>query len=150
MSNNVFLIISCSAMDTFSKGKRRQIMQAVRRSRTRPELRLAELLSQLGVEFEQNVASLSGRPDFYFPTMNLVAFVHGCFWHGHTRCAKGCNLPKTNRAYWAEKIARNKRRDNRIVRQLRQCGFRVFTVWECELVGQRQPRRLLARLTDQG
>jgi len=95
-------------MDTFSIAKRRQIMQSVRRSGTAPEERLAELLADIGVKFERNSVDLPGKPDFWFPKANLVAFVHGCFWHGHTRCSKGRNTPQSNSSYWREKIARNK------------------------------------------
>jgi DNA mismatch endonuclease (patch repair protein) len=39
-----------------------------------------------------------------------VILVHGCFWHGHENCCEG-HLPKTNSAYWAPKLARNRKRD---------------------------------------
>jgi DNA mismatch endonuclease (patch repair protein) len=122
-------------------------MQAVRRSGTGPELRLAELLSQLNVEFEQNVASLPGKPDFWFPRFQLAVFVHGCFWHGHPRCAKGKMTPKTNRDYWQQKIKRNIARDRKNARQLRSLGISVITTWECELRRvQVLPGRLSVRL----
>lgn len=133
-------------MDSFTPQKRREIMQAVRRSKTRPELHLAELLSQFNIEFLQNVTSLPGKPDFWLPKYKLAVFVNGCFWHGHSRCIKGRSWPKTNTVYWKEKLARNHRRDVRVARSLRAQGIGVYTVWECELSKKQWPRRLLTRL----
>ena len=121
-------------------------MQAVRRKKTRPEEVLARLLSDAGVEYEQNSDELPGQPDFVFWDDATVVFVHGCFWHGHARCRKGRSRPKTNRRYWQEKIERNRRRDQRIARQLRRWGYSVFTIWECELTAGTIPSRLASRL----
>lgn len=120
-------------------------MQAVRRARTRPEKTLALLLRRAGVKFRQNVASLPGSPDFYVPAERLVVLVHGCFWHGHSRCRKGRSRPRTNRSYWRQKIARNQRRDRSVTRRLRVFGLSVYTVWECE-IGDSLPKRLATRL----
>jgi len=135
--------------DTFSQEKRRAIMQAVRRQRTRPEETLALLLRRAGVRFRRNVASLPGSPDFYMPAEGLAVFVHGCFWHGHGHCSKGRIRPKTNKAYWKTKVQRNQRRDCRAARRLRALGISVYTVWECELAAAGLPNRLLARLNPQ-
>ena len=133
--------------DVFTKGKRRKIMQAVRRQDTAPELSLAQELRRRGLSFGQHPATLPGKPDFYFPKVGLAVFVHGCFWHGHRRCRKGQSRPKTRRKYWQQKIARNQRRDRRDARQLRALGLSVYTVWECEIRRVGVPARLLARLT---
>lgn len=132
--------------DTFTKEKRRVIMQAVRRQRTRPEEVLAGLLRVEGLRFRRNVATLPGKPDVYFPEARLAIFVHGCFWHGHGRCSKGRMRPKTNTAFWKKKVQRNQRRDHRVARQLRALGMSVYTVWECELSATSLPKRLLVRL----
>jgi DNA mismatch endonuclease (patch repair protein) len=132
--------------DTFTKEKRRAIMQAVRRRRTRPEETLARLLRTQGLRFRRNVAKLPGKPDFYFLRAKVAVFVHGCFWHGHARCRKGRVRPKTNTAYWRTKVQRNQRRDHRARRQLRALGISVYTVWECELRTAGLPKRLLTRL----
>ena len=132
-------------MDRFTKAKRREIMQAVRRKKTRPEEALARLLNEAGVEYEQNSDELPGQPDFVFWDAATVVFVNGCFWHGHARCRKGRSRPKTNRRYWQEKIERNQRRDRRVARQLRRMGYSVFTIWECELTTA-IPIRLRVRL----
>ncbi|MCC6124354.1 MAG: DNA mismatch endonuclease Vsr [Pirellulales bacterium] len=132
--------------DTFTKEKRRAIMQAVRRKRTWPEDVLAARFRKHGLRFRRNVADLPGKPDIFFSDARVAVFVHGCFWHGHTRCEKGRKRPKTNTTYWKAKIQRNQRRDRRAARQLRALGISVFTVWECELSATGLPKRLLTRL----
>jgi len=132
--------------DIFSKQKRRSIMQAVRRSNTAPEQRLAAGLRALGLRFRRQARQLPGKPDFHFPAARLVVFVHGCFWHGHARCRKGRSLPKTRRSYWEQKIKRNRRRDRRVARKLRAAGYSVYTIWACELRRCAVPTRLLTRL----
>ena len=52
-------------------------------------------------------------------------------------------MPKSRLEYWGPKILANRRRDLKKTRQLRALGWRVITVWECEL---RQPLKLEARL----
>lgn len=132
--------------DTFAKEKRRAIMQAVRRERTRPEEILAARLRMDGLRFRRNVPTLPGKPDIYFPKARVAVFVHGCFWHGHARCSKGRMRPKTNTAYWKSKVQRNQRRDHRAARQLRALGISVYIVWECELSAAGPPKRLISRL----
>jgi len=58
--------------------------------------------------------------------------VHGCFWHGHD-CARGARVPKANRDYWVAKVARNRARDDTAQASLSAVGWRVETIWECEL-----------------
>ena len=133
-------------VDTFSTKKRRAIMQSVRRELTAPEETLAQLLDKLGCDYTRNVKELPGKPDIVLGHARLVVFVHGCFWHGHSRCRKGRSLPKTNHRYWRDKIDRNKRRDQRVGRQLRHLGYSVFTIWACELRTKRLPARMVTRL----
>jgi DNA mismatch endonuclease (patch repair protein) len=71
-------------------------------------------------------------------------FVHGCFWHGHG-CARGARVPKQNRAYWVAKVARNRVRDAAARRALRALGWRVVTVWECDLRAEAKLERRLAK-----
>lgn len=107
-------------------------MRAVKSTNTKPEVKLRKALFALGYRYRLNVKTLPGKPDIVFPKYNTVIFVHGCFWHGHD-CKRGRRIPKTNRAYWTDKIARNKARDIKHVKALADLGWRVITVWECEL-----------------
>ena len=74
------------------------------------------------------------------PKYRTIIFVNGCFWHGHVGCAAG-RLPKSNIKFWEEKIRRNRERDERVRKELEAAGWRVFTVWECDL--RNNERRLL-------
>jgi len=118
--------------DVFPPEKRSAIMRAVKSKDTKPELSLRKALFALGYCYRLNVKTLPGKPDLVFPKYRTVIFVHGCFWHGHS-CKRGRRVPKTNRAYWTEKIARNKARDRKNTVALKSLGWRVITVWECKI-----------------
>lgn len=118
--------------DVFSKEKRSEVMRAVKARDTGPEIRLRKALFALGFRYRLNVKNLPGKPDIVFPKHRTVIFVHGCFWHGH-HCKRGRRAPKANADYWREKIARNKARDQKNATALQYLGWRVITVWECEL-----------------
>jgi DNA mismatch endonuclease (patch repair protein) len=75
---------------------------------------------------------MPGKPDIVFPRQKVAIFVHGCFWHRHENC-KVANMPKSNIAFWQEKFDRNVARDQRNEKTLKAMGWRVETVWECEL-----------------
>lgn len=107
-------------------------MRAVKGRDTKPEVALRKKLHALGFRYRLNVEDLPGKPDLVFPKYKTAVFVHGCFWHGH-RCKRGSRQPKQNADYWKEKIARNKARDKKNAKELEKLGWRVITVWECEL-----------------
>lgn len=130
--------------------ERRRLMQRVRRENTAPEVVVAKALKAVGIRFRKNSKALPGKPDFYFPSCNTVLFVHGCFWHGHSSCKKGQASTKSNTEYWRDKIERNRARDRRVVRKLRQLGYSVFTLWGCDINSNPLPSRLLLRLKNSG
>ena len=121
-----------TATDVFTREKRSDIMRAVKGSNTKPEITLRKKLFALGLRYRLNVNGLPGKPDLVFPKHRTVIFVHGCFWHGHN-CKRGRRKPKQNADYWREKIARNKIRDKKNAAELAKLGWRVVTVWECEI-----------------
>jgi DNA mismatch endonuclease, patch repair protein len=118
--------------DVFGPEKRSAVMRQVKGAGTSPELKVRRLLWGLGARYRLNRADLPGRPDIVLPGRRLAVFVHGCFWHGHG-CARGARTPKANRDYWVAKIARNRARDDASRAALTAAGWRVETVWECEL-----------------
>lgn len=107
-------------------------MRQVRTSDTKPELTVRSLLRELGHHYRLNNGDLPGRPDLANRTHKWAVFVNGCFWHGHLDCSRA-KLPKRNWEYWMRKIRRNQDRDRRAILELRALGFRVVTIWECEL-----------------
>jgi DNA mismatch endonuclease (patch repair protein) len=42
-------------------------------------------------------------------------------------------VPKTHARFWKGKIAANRARDAKVTAELEELGWRVLTVWECEL-----------------
>ncbi|MGH8248471.1 MAG: hypothetical protein ACREUU_18790 [Gammaproteobacteria bacterium] len=89
-----------------------------------------------------NRADLPGQPDVVIPSLRLVVFADGCFYHC---CPQHGHLPKSNLSYWSPKLARNIRRDASTRRRLRRLGFSVWRLWEHELRGRnvgRTARRL--------
>lgn len=67
-----------------------------------------------------------------FPGKKKVIFVHGCFWHQHSNCPKG-RAPKSRLSYWGPKLERNKNRDIENIALLKDSGWDVMIVWQCEL-----------------
>ncbi|WP_455957653.1 very short patch repair endonuclease [Methylorubrum aminovorans] len=112
--------------------QRSRNMRAVRRADTKPELIVRRALHHAGYRFRLHRADLPGRPDIVLPKHRLVIFVHGCFWHRHEGCRRA-TTPKTRAEFWMAKFASNVARDERSMRQLRELGWRVVVVWECEL-----------------
>jgi DNA mismatch endonuclease, patch repair protein len=108
-------------------------MRSNRSKDTRPEVALRAALRAAGLTgYRKNVRALPGTPDLVFGPSRLAVFVHGCFWHGCTLCGK-VRTPATNRAFWEEKVARNRARHDRAMTELETQGWRSLTVWECEL-----------------
>jgi DNA mismatch endonuclease (patch repair protein) len=118
--------------DVFSPEKRSAVMRRVKGKDTAPELRVRKALTRLGLRYRLHRADLPGKPDIVMPGRRLAIFVHGCFWHGHS-CARGARVPKANRDYWLGKVGRNRARDDTHRAALEARGWRVLTLWECEL-----------------
>lgn len=106
-------------------------MAKVRVKGTKPEERLSQFLNGQGLEFSSNVSSLPGTPDVAFANQKVVVFVHGCFWHGHAGCRRA-TIPQNNREKWIAKIQANGKRDRRVSKVLRNMGWSVLTIWECQ------------------
>lgn len=108
-------------------------MSRIRSRDTKPELQLRRGLHAAGLRFRLDAQDLPGRPDLVFPRHRAVAFVHGCFWHGHD-CPL-FKLPVTRTEFWTDKIQKNRARDARATTALRAADWRVLTVWECAFRG---------------
>jgi DNA mismatch endonuclease (patch repair protein) len=120
-------------MDTISKARRRANMAAIRSANTKPEMLVRRFLFRNGLRFRLHARWLPGRPDIVVPSRRVVVLVHGCFWHGCTKCVDGRRKVKSNAKYWADKICRNRKRDHRNKRMLRKTGWVPLTIWECEV-----------------
>jgi DNA mismatch endonuclease (patch repair protein) len=117
--------------DFFSPEERSKLMSRIRgRANISTELKIAGILRASGVRGWRRHLSLPGRPDFTFSKQRICIFVHGCFWHDCPRCRKRSS---TRPEYWAKKIEVNRKRDQRVSRELRHRGYKVIVVWECTL-----------------
>ena len=124
-----------SRSDVFDEAKRSAVMRRVKGKDTTPELKVRRGLTALGARYRLHRADLPGKPDIVMPGRRLAIFVHGCFWHGHD-CARGARVPKANRDYWVAKVGRNRARDTTHFAALADDGWRVETIWECDLRDQ--------------
>ena len=134
--------------DVFTPEKRSAVMRRVKGRDTRPEMAVRRILRAAGVGYRLGGCGLAGRPDLVMQGRRVVVFVHGCFWHGHD-CARGSRQPKANAGYWAAKIGRNRDRDARVSAALAAEGWRVVTVWECEMKAEGFAERLVAAVRGQ-
>lgn len=114
--------------------KRHEIMSRVKNKNTKPEIIVRSLLHQSGFRFRLHRKDLPGTPDITLPKYKTVVFVHGCLWHGH-HCERG-KLPKTNRSFWEAKINNNIQRDIANKKALKENGWNVMTIWDCETSSQ--------------
>lgn len=124
---------------------RSALMARVRGKNTTPELRVRREAHRQGRRFRLHQRSLPGSPDLVFPARRLAIFVHGCFWHRHAGCSR-CTTPKTRRDFWAAKFEANVARDARNIASLKDLGWRVAVVWECETTDAQRLRSLIAAL----
>ncbi|TFW14162.1 DNA mismatch endonuclease Vsr [Brevundimonas intermedia] len=134
--------------DVFSPEKRSAVMRRVKGKDTSPELAVRRILRAAGIGYRLGGVGLPGRPDVVMKGRRVALFVHGCFWHGHD-CARGARQPKTNADYWIAKIARNRARDAAAVQALEVSGWRVVTVWECDMRRPDFAATLVAAVRDQ-
>jgi len=134
-------------MDALSPDRRSENMRRIRSVDTAPEMAVRKAAHRLGYRYRLHRKDLPGRPDLVFPSRKAAIFVHGCFWHQHSRCREG-RVPGSNRQYWSPKLAANVARDSRNRRKLRRLGWRVLTVWECEVSDSRLDARIVGFLDD--
>ncbi len=117
--------------DITDPATRSRMMAAIRARDTSPELAVRHALHERGFRYRLHLRHLPGRPDIVLPRYRAVIFVNGCFWHRHG-CANS-RLPTTRQDFWRNKLETNVARDDRNRRDLEALGWRIATVWECEI-----------------
>lgn len=113
-----------------TKAERSRIMSRIRSKDTSLETKIRSLLFHEGFRYRIHY-NVPGKPDIAFPNKKLAVFINGCFWHGH-----GCynsRSPKNNADFWNKKLTTNRERDKRNNSQLKNLGWKVLTLWECEI-----------------
>lgn len=132
--------------DIMTPAQRHYCMSRIRSNDTKPEMIVRRFLWSHGIRYRLHRKGLPGKPDIVIMRLRTVIFINGCFWHGHD-CRE--YRPKTNTDFWTSKIERNRRRDLDNGIKLRNAGYNVITIWECELSRSRRSdtlERLLATL----
>lgn len=119
-------------MDKCSRETRSYNMSCIRAKDTKPELLVRKYLFNKGFRFRKNDKRYPGKPDIILPKYKTCIFVNGCFWHHHADC-KYFAWPKTNTEFWKAKIDGNLARDEKNHAALRNMGWQVIVIWECQL-----------------
>lgn len=135
---------SIPTADPLSRAERSERMSRIRSKHTQPELHVRRTVFALGYRYKLHANGLPCRPDLVFPGRKKIILVHGCFWHRHRskRC-RLARLPKSKLEFWMPKLERNRARDMKNVTKLRRLGWKVLTIWECELSKPQLQQRIV-------
>ena len=127
--------------DVHNKATRSYNMSQIKGKDTKPEMLVRKFLHANGFRYKLHDKSLPGKPDIVLPKYRTVIFVHGCFWHGHKNC-KYYVTPKTRTEWWLYKINGNITNDLKTANLLKQDGWKIITIWECQLKPERIEKSL--------
>ncbi len=116
--------------DRLTPEQRHLVMSHIRSRDTKPEIVVRQWLWHHGYRYRLNVKSVPGKPDIVMRRYQTAIFVNGCFWHGHDGCFR---LPQTRKEFWENKIRRNRERDQHNYQLLKENGWQVVVIWECQL-----------------
>ena len=133
--------------DVHTKEIRSFNMSRIKGKDTKPEMLVRKYLHAHGLRYRLHSAGLPGRPDVVLSKYKTVVFIHGCFWHRHKEC-RYFVVPKTRTEFWMNKIGRNAANDDRQREALTAAGWRVLTIWECELKPTVRDKNLSFLLTN--
>lgn len=129
--------------DHLTPEERSRHMRRVRSQNTAPEMRVRQVAHAMGARFRLHRRDLPGTPDLVFPSRRKIIQVHGCFWHRHEGC-RAARMPKAHLDYWNAKLNRNVDRDRINLAALKELGWDVLVIWECETANLGTLRHRLA------
>ena len=118
--------------DKLTPEKRSWNISRIKGKDTKIEVEVRKYLFSKGYRFRKNDKRYPGKPDIVLPKYHVAIFVHGCFWHRHEGC-KDATTPKTRTEFWLEKFDKNVKNDQIKQEKLRELGWKVIVIWECEL-----------------
>ena len=118
--------------DILSREQRSYCMSQNRGKSTSPEMMVRRAVHSLGYRYRLHRRDLPGCPDLLFPSRKKVIFVNGCYWHRHN-CRKGRSIPETRENFWQNKFERTKERDKANLRKLKNLGWEILIIWECQI-----------------
>lgn len=107
-------------------------MSRIKGKDTKIEVKVRSWLFSKGFRFRKNDRRYPGTPDIVLPKYKTVIFINGCFWHRHEGC-RYATTPKTRTEFWINKFEKNVENDRKHKEELETMGWRVITLWECEL-----------------
>ena len=133
--------------DVHDKETRSYNMSRIKGKDTKPEMVVRKFLHAQGYRYRLHDKKLPGKPDIVLPKHKTIIQVHGCFWHGHEGC-RYFVIPKTKTEWWTEKIRKTKEKD--LVNQeiLENSGWKVITLFECDLKPKKKEETLLNLLKE--
>lgn len=123
-------------------------MSKIRGKKTKPEELIRKFLFSKGFRYRINDKRYPGRPDIVLPKYHTIIFIHGCFWHAHENC-KAAQLPETNAEFWRKKLSDNEVRDRKNIEKLRNEGWNVIVIWQCEIKNKNNRDKRLELLIDE-
>lgn len=118
--------------DKLTPEKRSWNMSRIKGKDTKIEVEVRKYLFSKGYRFRKNDKRYPGKPDIVLPKYHVAIFVHGCFWHRNEGC-KDATTPKTRTEFWLEKFDKNVKNDQIKQEKLRELGWKVIVIWECEI-----------------
>ena len=118
--------------DVHSKEVRSYNMSQIKGKNTKPELLVRKYLFSNGFRYRLHDSRLPGKPDIILPKYKTIIFINGCFWHGHEGC-KYFVIPKSRTEWWTNKIFKTKENERKNKTILKQLGWNIITIWECQL-----------------
>jgi len=117
--------------DNHSPEVRSYNMSRIRSTNTKPEERVRKALFSRGFRYRKNDKRYPGKPDLVLPKYHAMVFINGCFWHMHD--CPGFVWPKSRLDYWRPKLLKNAERDRKNYAELKEKGWNVIVIWECQL-----------------
>jgi DNA mismatch endonuclease (patch repair protein) len=107
-------------------------MSSIKGKNTSPEITLRKKLWENNLKgYRIHHKKLPGTPDVVFSKQKVAIFINGCVWHRCPSCS--FSLPHHNTDFWLKKFNNTKERDYKKTNELKQIGYMVLTIWECEI-----------------
>jgi len=130
--------------DKLTPERRSENMRNIRAKNTSPEMMVRRIVHRMGFRYRLHVPGLPGKPDLVLTRLKKIIEVRGCFWHQHEGCIDS-HVPKSRMEYWRPKLTKNVERDKINQAKLIADGWKILTLWECELRDSEEIRQRLKR-----
>jgi len=112
--------------DNLTPKQRSHCMSRVKNKDTDIERIVRSELHKRGYRFRKHVKKLPGSPDIVFSKGKVAVFIDGDFWHGYRFPAWEHKVSD----FWKKKIRKNRDRDQKNFRKLRDMSWQVIRLWK--------------------